>query len=560
MKYKYTYMPTASCRTFLPGDENIFDYYVRNTAAYGNTNTFVHYGKNHDKAEFIADIKAMSAYFSKDLGLKRGDVFTIFMPTTPESLIILFALNRIGVIAAMVHPMTPPDALVETMRFTKSRGIAILDMFLPKFATAIEKLGVPCLACVPATYAYPVKYAAPADENAILSAKDIKNLGIYPQILKKFENDDAEALSSCKDDICVYMNGGGTTGVSRTIKLTNYNINWITWMTDDDNYPLKNPGVDTMICCMPMFHAFGLVAGPLAGLHEGAKIALMPQFDADKFIAIIKSENVFEFNGVPNMYKKLISHPDFDGPHLASVRTIYCGGDALHKSEIEKMIAILRKNGSNAQVCQGYGLTECGAVNAVNRPWDNKPGTIGVPQRFETIEIWDDDNKPLPNGQVGQIAITGPNVMAGYLTAENKPDEGIYFDEQGDRWVLTGDLGYMDDSGFLTFVARKKRVIIISGYNVYPRDIENRLATYPEIRECCAVQGYIGSKPIVRLFVVLNDENTDKKALEEKIIAECREKINNFAVPSEFRYIDALPRTKLEKVDFISLSQFKPEE
>lgn len=556
---KYTDRVTATSRMFLPGDENIFDYYKRNNVSFGNINIFVWYGKNHDRDEFFADIASMSAYFSEELGLKRGDVFTVFMPTNPESLIILYALNRIGVITALVHPMTPPDSLVKTMRFTKSRGIAMLDMFLPNFAPAVKELGVPCLVCVPSTYAYPVKYAAPADEKAVAAASGLEKADFYPQVLKKYEGRDAEEKSSRKDDVCVYMNGGGTTGESKTIKLTNYNINWITWMTADDNYVLSEPGVDTMVCCMPMFHAFGLAAGPLAGLHEGAKLAMLPKFDADQFISAIRTEQVYEFNGVPNMYKKLIASPEFDGPHLARIKTIYCGGDALSKSEIAKLKEILRRNGSNAEVCQGYGLTECCAVNTVNRPWDNKPGSIGVPQRFETVEIWDENDRPVKNGEIGQIAITGPNVMQGYLTEDGPADEGIFYDEKGGRWIRTGDLGYLDDDGFVFFVGRKKRVVLISGYNIYPRDIENLLADFAEIKECCAVQGYQGSSPIVRLYIVLSDENADRAALEAKIAAVCKEKISGFAVPRDFRYIDALPRTKLDKVDFMSLSQFKAE-
>lgn len=555
----FTEIVTAASKLHLPGDENIFDFYKRNNLSYGNIDIFVHYGKNHKRDEFFADIQTMSAYFEQELGLKRGDVFTVFMPTNPESLIILYALNRIGVITALVHPMTPPASLIQTMKFTKSKGIALLDLFLPNFAGAIAEMGVPALVCVPATYAYPVKYAAPVNENAAAVMGNLAKADIYPQMLKKYEGKDAKNLSSCKDDICVYMNGGGTTGVSKTIKLTNYNINWITWMTIDDNVPLREPGVETMICCMPMFHAFGLVAGPLAGLHIGAKLAMMPKFDADQFIAILKQERVYEFNGVPHMYKKLLASPDFAGPHLASVRTIYCGGDTLSKSEIAQLRSILNANGSDAPVCQGYGLTECGAVNCVNRPWCNKPGSIGLPQRFETVAIWDDDNNPLPAGEIGQICISGPNVMQGYLTEDGPVDEGICYDAKGERWVRTGDLGYMDENGYVYFVGRSKRVVIISGYNVYPRDIETRLTDFPEIAESCAVQGYQGNSPIVRLYLVLADKDTDKAALEAKICALCKEKISAFAVPREFCYIDALPRTKMEKVDFMSLSQFKPE-
>lgn len=557
---KYSDICSGGSRLYLPGNENLFDYYVRNTEQYGNINAFVTFGKNHTRNEFMEDIKALSAFFEKEIGLKKGDVYTVLLPTNVESIILLMALNRIGVITNLVHPMTPPVSLKEIIRFTKSIGIATLDIFLPNFAGVIKECGISCLACVPATYAIDNKYAAPVTPTALEAVSGIKVFNSYPEALKKYEGQDAENLSHCKDDVAVYMNGGGTTGVSKTIKLTNYNINFVTWMTCDDNYPVSEPGVETVVCCLPHFHCFGLICSGLCPLHEGAKCAFLPSFDADKFVQIMKTEKVHEFNSVPNMYTKLLAHPEFAGPHIANIKTIFIGGDALQKDVYDKLRSVLKEYGSKAPVCQGYGLTECGAVNVVNRPWDNKPGTVGVVQRFMELTIRDDDFNILPDGEIGEICMSGPNVMQGYLTEDGPIDEGITYDEKGNKWVRTGDLGYLDEDGFLVFVGRKKRVVIISGYNVYPRDIENIVINYPEIKEVCAVQGYEGASPIVRIFLVLEDaENTDKASLEEKIKKDCLENISKFAVPKDFRYIDALPRTKMEKIDFMSLSQFKPE-
>lgn len=556
---KYSDICTAASKIFMPADENLFDYYVRNTNQYGNINTFVTFGKNHDRDEFISDVKALSAFFEKEIGLKRGDVYTVLLPTNVESIMLLFALNRLGVITNLVHPMTPPASLKDIIKLTKSVGIATLDMFLPNFVSVIKEADLSCLACIASLYAIPDKYSAAVSPAAAEALASLKKYNSYADVLKKYQGQDAENLSHCKDDVAVYMNGGGTTGVSRTIKLTNYNLNFVTWMTIDDNYAVREPGVETVVCCLPHFHCFGLICSGLCPLNEGAKCAFLPSFDADKFVQIMKTEKVHEFNSVPNMYKKLLIHPEFAGPHIANIRAIFIGGDALQKDAYDKLKSVLREYGSQAKVCQGYGLTECGAVNVVNRPWDNKPGTVGVIQRFMEITIRDDDFGILPDGEIGEICMTGPTVMQGYLTENGPVDEGITYDENGKKWVRSGDLGYLDEDGFLVFVGRKKRVVIISGYNVYPRDIENIVINYPEVRECCAVQGYVGQSPIVRLFLVLEDESADKAALEERIKRECAEGISKFAVPTEFRYIDALPRTKIDKIDFMSLSQFKPE-
>ena len=557
---KYSDVISGGCVTYLPANENLYDYYERNTRRFGNTNVFVWYDKDHDRNEFESDIKALTAYFEKEIGLKKGDVYTILLPTNAESLMLLMALNRLGVIVSLVHPMTPPASLKKNIEFTKSKGIATLDKFFPAFAGTIKECGISCLLCIASEYALPSKYMAKPSDEVIAAAEGIETFGVYTEAIKKYEGLDGEAINHNKDDVAVYMNGGGTTGVSRTIKLTNYNINFVTWMTIDDNLTfVKEPGVDTVICCLPHFHCFGLICSGFCPLLEGAKCAFMPSFDADQFIHIMKTQRVHEFNSVPNMYKKLLVHPEFEGEHIGNIKAIFIGGDALQKDAYDKLHSVLRKYGSAAKVCQGYGLTECGAVNVVNRAWDNKPGTVGYPQRFMELTIRDDDFNILPDGEIGEICMSGPNVMQGYLTEDGPIDEGITYDEKGNKWVRSGDLGYLDEDGFVVFVGRKKRVVIISGYNVYPRDIENIVINYPEVREVCAVQGYEGNSPIVRIFLVLEDADTDKKALEERIANDCAKNISKFAVPRQFRYVDALPRTKMDKIDFMSLSQFKPE-
>jgi long-chain acyl-CoA synthetase len=245
-------------------------------------------------------------------------------------------------------------------------------------------------------------------------------------------------------------------------------------------------------------------------------------------------------------------------PELKSISVMYSGGDVVSQSLLEKIYAVMRKNGSKAEFCAGYGLTECGAVCSANRLWANKPGTIGQPIQGLRFEIWDDKNQPLPFGEIGQIVITGASMMNGYLTKNEPADAGIYRDEFGTKWILTGDLGKMDEDGYVTFIGRKKRVIIISGYNVYPVDIEQLIEDLPFVRECCAVQGYLGDKPIVRLFVV-KAEDGDEDAYRAEITRIISENLSKFSVPKDIRFIDEIPRTRLQKVDFMSLSQFQPE-
>lgn len=549
---------------YAPDDRCCYEYYIRNTESLGEYSVFSFKGREHKKSEFVSDIEAIAAYFKEELGLNRGDTYTIFMPTNAESMIIYMALNKIGVIVSFVHPLLPPENLIEIVKETKSRGIVILDLFLKGYAKAISDLGLPCLVCVPATYALPDKFAAKANPDVMAYASTlIKSIDTYPEALKKFDGKKVPSVTQCRYDVATYMNGGGTTGKSKTIMLTNDNLNYLVYNLIGKNVPLNRVGVDTEICAMPFFHAFGFCAGGLTSLHKGAKAVFMSKFDADEFIDIMQANPVTEFNGVPNMYKKLLENPRFDGPHLKSVRVMFSGGDDLRPAFLQKVKAVMEKNGSSAEICQGYGLTEACAVCTNNSPWRNKPGTIGTPIPMLKIEVWDENNQKVPNGTIGQFVMSGPTVMKGYLNAEGKDGEGLYTDEYGTKWVKSGDVGFYDEDNYLHFVGRVKRIVIISGYNVFPADIEKLLTELSFIKESCAVQGFDeNDKKIIRLFVVLNDDcvDGDKEEYKKKITDIISARLSVFNVPKDIRFIDALPRTRIEKVDFMSLTQTSPED
>lgn len=545
---------------FEPGNENCYDYFMRNTEQHGDYTCFSHYGRTHLKSEFVADVMAVSAFYKNELGFKQGDVYTIFSPTNVESMILFMALNRLGVIVNFVHPLLPPDNLKEILDFTKSKGIMVLDMFVAKYAETIGNQNIPCTIVVPSCYALPDKYSAKANEEAMaVVAAKIKNCITYPEILKKYADQSVEGVTNNKDAIAIYANGGGTTGKSKTIKLSNGSINELIYMLGAQNTPVEEIGIDTEICSMPFFHAYGFCAGGLSAMHKGAKVVFLPKFDADRFVEIMRTNKVTEFNGVPNMFKKLLAHPDFDGPHLKSIKVMYAGGDDVRPAFVEEFEKVLRKNGSDASICAGWGLTECCAACTTNPPWANKLGTIGKPLPGLNIEIWDEDNKPLPQGKVGQIAVSGPTVMEGYLTEDGPVDAGLYKTEDGTKWVLTGDLAYIDEDGYLWFMGRSKRLVIISGYNVYPGDIEKLLTELDFIKESCAVQGFDAEgKKLIRLYVVADGADENAEEYNRQIIELCSARLDKFSVPRDIRYIDALPRTRLEKVDFMSLTENEP--
>ena len=536
---------------------NCYEFYLAATEKYGDYKQAQHMDEMVMRSKFICDTEALACYFKKELGLKRGDVYSIFVPSDIESFTAFYALNKLGVIVNFIHPLLPDDALIETVKESGSKGIMVLGLLGLKQhnVDAVNSLGLPVLLCRCSDYAAPAKKVSAGMGEALLEKiLGYKNATLYCDVVKKYEGRTVEGCVNNCDDIAVYLNGGGTTGKSKTIKLTNKAINENVHKLGYIDH-IEDPGEEAEIIILPFFHAFGLVvAGHMALCNAGRIIPLM-QFDARLVLKLYKKNKVVGIGGIPNMFKKLYNTPGFDGPHLKNTRMMFVGGDDLSPAFLEAFNGMLERNGTSARLRQGYGLTEVGSVCCVNTNWVYKDGSIGKPLEGLRMEIWDDDHKPVPTGEVGEIVISGSTMMEGYLTDDGPKDAGIYYDEEGTPWVLSGDLGYTDEDGFFYFYGRKKRIIIISGYNVYPVDIENLMDTLPFIKESCAVRGTTeDGKPLVRLYVSLKTKG-DEEEYKKIITDACAKNLNQFSVPREIIFMDELPHTPLEKVDFMKLEK-----
>ncbi len=520
------------------------------------------------RSEFYNDVDAMAVYFREELGMKAGDAYSLFMPNSVEEVVCLYALNKIGCIANLVHPLFPPEAMKASVTYTKSKGILLYEMFLHQHAEILKTIeGLDIIITSPLLYAAPAPkkaYIRPDEKFMAIANAHGLQVKFFGDILKKYEGQQTEGLYRSGDYTAVYMNGGGTTGVSRFIMLSSTALNAVTInaLGVATPAPQYQPGELCKVLALPFFHAYGLCGGLLTTLVSGWKAVLMARFEPDEYITNFKANKCYEVIGVPNMFRKLLDYPGFEGEHLKYLRYAFAGGDYVPLDFLDRFNKIMAKWGSEATLMPGYGLTEAGAVDCINPPWQTKPGTVGKYMKTIRAAIFDEEQNELPYGTVGEIAFTGNTLMKGYLMPDGRLGEGLYTDKDGRQWVLTGDLGKIDEDGFITFVARKKRVIIISGYNVFPADIENLLEPLPFLTECCAVQGYDEEKkPIVRLYIVLSP-SADESKLEEykKTITEMCATLDQFSVPRDIRVIDALPRTRLEKVDFLKLTEAKPDD
>lgn len=537
------------------GNYNCFEFYCAATEQYGDFDTVQHMDKRVKRSEFIREVKALSAYFYHELGLRRGDVYTIFCPTNVESLVGFYALNRLGVIVSFVHPLLPPEMLKEYIEAGRSKGVMILDLLSSKHVKMLNELGVPVLLCRNSDYAAPVKKIATRAGEGLLEAifPKFSNCESYSSALKKYLGTSVPGVKNNADDIAVYLNGGGTTGKSKTIMHTNKAINELVHKMGYID-EIQDPGEEAEIIILPFFHAFGLCVAAHMALCNAARIIPLMQFNSKLVVKLYQNNRISGIGGIPNMFKKLYRAKGFDGPHLANTRMMFVGGDDLSPSFLHDFNGMLERNGTSARLRQGYGLTEVCAACCTNTNWVNKDGSVGKPLEGIRMEIWDDDCKPLPPGEVGEICISGSTVMAGYYDGTGERGIGLYYDDEGTAWVRSGDLGYMDEEGFFFFAGRKKRLIIISGYNVYPVDIENLMDTLPFIKESCAVRGEKDGRPLVRLYASLKQKG-DEEEYRAKIIKACEDNLDKFSIPREIVFMNELPHTPLEKVDFMALEK-----
>ncbi len=503
------------------------------------------------------DVEKLASYLHAQ-GFKKGDVYTVFLPTCGHAVVALYALNKLGIIANYVHPMTPPQALEEIMKHTKSKGIITLDLLSAPFTGVLAKYPTIVGSVSDFCDGVALKYAM---YNEMQNAKvpELDTIVRYKDILA-MDLPKAPLSEKMGKQDAFYMHGGGTTGKSKTIRLSSYAFNSLAYKFYllDTPHDYKNCHA---ISAIPCFHAYGLAGVIHYGICNAYKPFLCAKFDARQTNEIIRKYKVTEFIGVPAMFQKMMLEDNFENEGLKNLELLFAGSDIVSKAFVDKFDALLKKNGSKGRMCRGYGLTEnCSSVCTNGGAGPYSKDSVGYPLYGITVEIWDNECNKLPAGAQGEICVTGDIMMNGYLPDDVIQDSGIYTDENGVGWIRTGDIGYMDEDGFVYFCGRKKRIIIISGYNVYPATIEEKVDTLPYVKEVCAVQGYSNDgKPLVKLVVSLKDETLDHDKVKADLLKFCEETFEGISVPRKYEIIQAMPRTKMEKIDFMKLSDAAPQ-
>ncbi len=519
------------------------------------------YGNKVTFRDFIAQIhEAAKALCAQ--GVKPGDRVTICMPNTPQAVILFYAINRIGAVANMIHPLSGEEEIVGYINNSNSVMCLTLLQFYPKFAKIRSRLKLRTLlicditdglagvkkVLFPLTRKDAVKLPKDAD---VLLWKDFIHAG------KAYHGDYIHHGKGSETAAILYS--GGTTGTNKGILLSNLNFNALALQTGTAGNCIT-PG-STCLSIMPIFHGFGLGVCINTMLYWGITCILIPQFNAKSYCKLLGQYKPNFIAGVPTLFEALLRMEDAQKLDLSQLKGIFSGGDSLSVELKNKVDAFLKAHGSTEQVREGYGTTESVTACCLTPRFTHREGSIGIPFPDTYFKICTPaTHDQVPYGTMGEICICGPSIMQGYMDNPQETAQTLQLHEDGQIWLHTGDLGTMDEEGFVYFKQRLKRMIVTSGYNVYPSQVENVIDAHKDVLMCTVIGVKDDYKmQRVKAFVVLKPGVQPSEALKKEILAHCSARLPKYALPREMEFRTDLPKTLVGKVAFTVLEKEEEE-
>ena len=526
---------------------------------YPNNIAFDFMGKSTTYRQMVTEIERCAKAL-KTIGIRENDKVTIAMPNCPQAIYLFYAVNLVGGIANMIHPLSAEKEIEFYLNESESVLAITLDQFYDKFERIRQNTKVVniVIASVKDALSRPIKagYMLTAgrkiqkipDDAPVLMWKDFLRLS-RSCFYKTYK------VRRTGDDPAVILYSGGTTGTTKGIVLTNRNFNALAQQITATN-PMFRPG-DKMLAAMPLFHGFGLGVCIHSMLGNGGRCILIPRFTAKSYAKQIVKYKCNFIAGVPTLYEALLRLPSMEGKDLSSLKGVFSGGDSLSIELKKKFDKFLYDHKAVIQVREGYGTTETVTACCLTPPHMHKEGSIGLPFPDTYIKIVEPGtDKELPYGEEGEILLAGPTVMKEYMKHPDETANTLRTHADGLTWVYTGDLGTMDSEGFVFFKGRAKRMIISSGYNVYPAQIENLLDANELVQMSCVIgvpDAYKMQK--VKAFVKLNPGVPANDETKKAILDYCSTHVAKYAMPYDVEFREELPKTLVGKVAYRILEE-----
>lgn len=482
------------------------------------------------------------ANYLKQIGVEKGDRVAIMLPNCPQSVIAYFGVLYAGGIVVQTNPLYTERELQYQMEDSGAKVILALDILYPKILKILDKTKIenvlitaikdylPFLKKI----VYPLIQKKQYGFSVKVEHKGITHL--FNEIMLNSKASPIEIAIDIENDVALLQYTGGTTGSPKGVMLTHKNLIANAMMCNAWMYKGKE-GEEVILGMLPFFHVYGMTTVLLLAVIKSSKMVLIPKFDIDLALKTIDKQKPTLFPGAPTMYIALLNHPDIQKYNLSSIKACLSGSAPLPVEVQEKFEMV-----TGGKLVEGYGLTETSPVTHANFIWGRRVrGSVGVPWPDTDAVILTDDGKVLSPGEIGEIAIKGPQVMKGYWNQLEEMDSSFM-----NGWFLTGDLGYQDEEGYFYIIDRKKDMIIAGGFNISPREVEEVLYEHEAIQECIVVgipDSYRGET--VKAYIVLKE---GKAVTGEELNKYCRENLAAYKVPRLYEFRAELPKTAVGKI------------
>ena len=533
---------------------SMYEAVLRSAERYPNRTALEYFKMEISYKEMLKKINK-AACAMKALGIEKGDFVTICMPNTPEAVYMFYAVNEIGAVANMVHPLSSEKEIEDYLIQSKSKMMLCIDVAYPRVENIIKNTEVEHLIVVSPTRSMDFLLRllfklTKGRKNHVKRSQQVMTWDRFMfQALKYTEDPHVEMKPN---DPAVILYSGGTTGKPKGVILTSMNFNAQALGAKYLVPELLKPKY-SMLCFLPNFHAFGMGVCMHIPLYCGMRMVLIPQFNAKKLKSYIKNYRINILVGVPTVFEYMMK-VKFGPRELRRVKGVVSGGDIVSQSLKDSINQFLKDHGSRAVIQNGYGLTEAaGGMIFSAKSVAGLPAAIGFPLPDSEALILDlKTKKPAKLGKDGEILVRGLTIMKGYLN-NPKETEKSFTKVNGKKYLKTGDIGYMDERGVVYFKARLKRMIISNGYNIYPGNVEEATLKSDFVDSCICIG--VPDKlrgELVKVFIVLKPD-THEHAARKDLNKLYKKYLAKYEIPRELEFVPELPKTKLGKVDFMAL-------
>jgi long-chain acyl-CoA synthetase len=515
-------------------------------------------GRNESYAGFMEGVYRCARAFAA-IGVKAEDRIMLCLPNVPQALECFYAVNLLGAVAVMVHPLSSEGELKFYIENSKPSAVVTLDQFYDKFDNISSAVRLPVLIVTGVKNAlggimklgYILK-----EGRKIRRPPETETVIGWGRFLEGGDSYRGEYRTpGGGDHPAAILYSGGTTGTTKGIVLTNLNFNALALQTAAMGHCIVRGG--SMLAVMPIFHGFGLGVCIHTVLVHVCRCILVPRFSVKSYAGLLKKLKPNYIAGVPTLFEALLRGDSLKGADLSCLKGVFSGGDSLSIELKRKFDKFLEEHGSKVRIREGYGTTECVTASCLTPYNIEKEGSIGLPfpDTFYKI-VKPGGTEEVPYGKTGEICIHGPTVMKGYLDMPEETEMVLKIHSDGRVWLHTGDLGTMDEQGFVYFKQRIKRLIVSSGYSIYPSQLENVIDAHESVKMSCVIGvPHPYRMQVPKAFIVLREGVEDTPQVRESIMAHCRENIAKYALPREIEIRESLPKTLVGKVAYRQLEE-----